>query len=275
VSERFRRFERRAVYVALSIGLWTASCWPAGGFAGSRFCGTRQLSPRSCRSSRTPSTAPVFPRPAETSAMNPFQRGYPYLEVAVAHHLEESRECRGRGLEYCPERSSEPWRADLWRPAAGPDPCYALLALVPSVTLPQLHAGAAAQGITRRGPFLLAGDPGHGVVVLGHPTAVARLGCRPSPVRSWDWASFSSGLVIALLPFAIALALLSRGCGVDAVTIAAVVVFVTSFVVWLFRCCGTPRKAALRPGHSARAHGGFSTRRSESSRRCTSSAAGM
>ncbi len=170
-----------------------------------------------------------------TTPMNAFQRGIRYLEFAVAltwkiTGLSWSRLAILPGVLF---GAVAALTYGLLRLAMSRR--FALLALLPSVTstpnfmqVPQLRDYA-------KGPFLLAVILIMGVVVLG-PTDRRRaigLSALAGAVVGLGFG-FRADLVIAVLPFAIALAFLVPPTVSIPARLAAVVVFVVSFVVIAF-----------------------------------------
>ena len=130
------------------------------------------------------------PSTIETTPMNPFQRGVRYLEVAVALTWKITGVSWSR-LDILPGAlfgtvaalTYGVLRLALTR-------TIALAALVPERDVhSQFHAGTAAAGLCERA-VPARRDPDHGLSSFSdRPAPDARLGCRRSPVRSWDWAS--------------------------------------------------------------------------------------
>jgi len=172
------------------------------------------------------------PSTIETTPMNPFQRGVRYLEVAVALTWKITGVSWSR-LDILPGAlfgtvaalTYGVLRLALTR-------TIALLALVLSVTctpnfmlVPQLRDYA-------KGPFLLAVILIMGLVVLG-PTGRRRaigLSALAGAIVGLGFG-FRADLAIAVLPFAIALAFLVPPTVSIPARIAAVVVFVASFLI--------------------------------------------
>jgi len=173
-----------------------------------------------------------IPPSIETTLMNAFQRGVRYLELAVALTWKITGVSWSR-LDILPGAlfgvvaalTYGVLRLVLTR-------AIALVALVPSVTstpnfmqVPQLRDYA-------KGPFLLAVILIMGIVVLG-PTDRRRaigLSALAGAVVGLGFG-FRADVVIAVLPFAIALAFLVPPTVSIPARIAAVVVFVASFAV--------------------------------------------